>query len=69
MPIFLFVLFVFVIAFMIAGVKIVNQKQEMIIERLGKYQKTLEPGLNWIVPVSDVARPIRVKKIVRTISL
>lgn len=47
--IFLFALFL--IAWM--GVKIVPQQQAWIIERLGKYNKTLEPGLTLIIPFID----------------
>lgn len=38
----------------IAGsVKVVNQGNEALVERLGSYNKKLEPGLNFIVPVVD----------------
>jgi regulator of protease activity HflC (stomatin/prohibitin superfamily) len=38
----------------IAGsVKVVNQGNEALVERLGSYNKKLEPGLNFIVPVFD----------------
>ncbi len=35
------------------GVKIVPQSQVFIVERFGKYTKTLDPGLNLIVPFLD----------------
>jgi regulator of protease activity HflC (stomatin/prohibitin superfamily) len=35
------------------GVKIVPQQQAWIIERLGKYNKTLQPGLTLIIPFID----------------
>ena len=38
------------------AVKIVPQKQAMIIERLGKYHRTAEAGLNTIVPFIDSVR-------------
>ncbi|MFQ3306826.1 MAG: regulator of protease activity HflC (stomatin/prohibitin superfamily) [Candidatus Midichloriaceae bacterium] len=46
----------FLIAFGFAvwlSVKIVPQQQAWILERLGKYNKTLEPGLNIILPFLD----------------
>ncbi|HEC27126.1 MAG TPA: SPFH/Band 7/PHB domain protein [Gammaproteobacteria bacterium] len=50
----------FVIAFVIlsiviivAGVKTVSQGMEFTIERFGKYRKTLNPGLNLIIPFVD----------------
>ena len=35
------------------GVKIINQSNQALVERLGKYQKTLDPGINWIAPILD----------------
>jgi regulator of protease activity HflC (stomatin/prohibitin superfamily) len=40
------------------GLKIVNQSQAMVIERLGKFRRILEPGLNLIFPLIDRPRPI-----------
>lgn len=37
-----------------SSVKIVNQGNEMLVERLGKYSgKKLEPGINLLIPVMD----------------
>lgn len=36
-----------------SSVKIVKEKEEYLIERLGGYQKKLEPGLNFTVPLFD----------------
>jgi len=49
-------LFVFLVAvFVLIGmmVKFVPQGMEWTIERMGKYTRTLSPGLNFIVPVLD----------------
>ncbi len=35
------------------SVKIVNEKNEYLIETLGSYKKTLQPGLNFTVPFID----------------
>ncbi|NCO76440.1 MAG: SPFH/Band 7/PHB domain protein [Cyanobacteria bacterium] len=35
------------------SVKIVNEKNEFLVERLGSYNKKLEPGLNFVVPFLD----------------
>ncbi|MDJ0581456.1 SPFH domain-containing protein [Crocosphaera sp.] len=35
------------------SVKIVNEKNEYLVERLGSYNKKLSPGLNFIVPFID----------------
>ena len=46
------------IAFLIKGIKIVQQSETIIIERLGKYSTTLKSGLNIIVPFIDKPREI-----------
>lgn len=43
----------FVLSLSFAGVKIVPQSSEYVIERFGRYSKTLNPGLNLIVPFLD----------------
>jgi regulator of protease activity HflC (stomatin/prohibitin superfamily) len=40
------------------GLKIVNQAEVMLIERLGKFLRILNPGLNLILPFIDKPRPI-----------
>ncbi len=40
------------------SITIVSQSETMIIERLGRYQATLKPGVNIIVPVIDKAKTI-----------
>ena len=42
-----------VVATLKAGIRIVPQGEEWIVERLGKYRTTLKPGLNIIVPYLD----------------
>src|SRR5574339_360328 len=42
-----------VIAFVIEGVRVVPQQNAFVVERFGRYHATLEPGLNFIVPVFD----------------
>ncbi|MDG1396565.1 MAG: SPFH/Band 7/PHB domain protein [Flavobacteriales bacterium] len=46
------------IAFLIKGIKIVQQSETIIVERLGKYSSTLQSGLNIIVPFIDKPREI-----------
>ncbi|WP_456431748.1 SPFH domain-containing protein [Nitratifractor sp.] len=50
------VLLVAVIVTLVAGIKIVPQGEEWIVERLGKYRATLKPGLNIIIPYLDQVR-------------
>lgn len=46
------------IAFALQGIKIVQQSETVIIERLGKYHSTLSSGLNIIIPFIDRPRQI-----------
>ncbi len=48
----------FVLIFVMSGFKIVQQSEVMIIERLGKYSRTLESGINIIWPIIDKPREI-----------
>ena len=50
------VLLIAVVLTLVAGIKIVPQGEEWIVERLGKYHRTLKPGLNIIVPYIDRIR-------------
>ncbi|MBT4996554.1 MAG: SPFH/Band 7/PHB domain protein [Hellea sp.] len=54
MPSFTFIALAILIAFFIkSGIQIVPQTREYVVERFGKYTKTLKTGLNFIVPVID----------------
>ncbi len=47
------------------SVKIVRQASAVVVERLGKYKKTLETGVHFILPFFDRAsKPISLKEIV-----
>lgn len=48
----------FVIIFVASGFKIIQQAETMVIERLGKYNRTLESGINIIIPIFDKSRSI-----------
>jgi regulator of protease activity HflC (stomatin/prohibitin superfamily) len=64
-----FLFFVFVIVILILGItacvksiKIIQQAEVMIIERLGKYDRTLESGFQFIIPFLECPRPIAWKQ-------
>ena len=38
------------------GVKIVPQADAWVVERLGKYHKTIESGLHILIPIFDTAK-------------
>ncbi len=49
----LFIIFFILIFFVIPGIRIINQYERGIVLRLGKYRRTLGPGLRLIVPYID----------------
>ena len=51
---------VLLIAILVKGLVIVPQRHAMVIERLGRYHRTLEAGLNLIIPILDRPRPITI---------
>lgn len=49
---------VFVVLFIARGIIVVRQAEVVIIERLGKYYRTLPSGLHIVIPIFDKMRPI-----------
>ncbi|MGL4563191.1 MAG: SPFH domain-containing protein [Brevinema sp.] len=47
------------ILYLVASVKIIQQGHTVLIERLGKFHKRLNPGLNFIIPFFDAPRILR----------
>jgi len=58
MSLFLLILIVATVIFVAKGVVIVQQAEVVIVERLGKYERTLESGLNYIIPILEAPRGI-----------
>ena len=60
----LIVLAVVAFLILIASVKIVRQSTALVVERLGKYHKTLETGVHMILPFFDkvVGEPLNLKE-------
>jgi regulator of protease activity HflC (stomatin/prohibitin superfamily) len=56
--ILLVVLAIFVIGTLFRAIRIVPQARAGVVERLGKYRKTLLPGLNILVPFIDRMLPL-----------
>ena len=54
----LIVVAVVVLVTIAQGVRIVPQARAGIVERLGRYQRTLEPGLALVVPYVDRVKPL-----------
>lgn len=47
---------VFAIVLAITGLKVVQQAEVIVIERLGRYHRTLQPGIAFIIPLVDKPR-------------
>jgi regulator of protease activity HflC (stomatin/prohibitin superfamily) len=58
MTIVLIAIVVIVVIFVGLGVRIVQQSDTVIVERLGKYNRTLVAGINIIIPIIDKPRSI-----------
>ena len=54
----LIVLAIFVVVVIFRSIRIIPQAYAGIVERLGRYQRTLQPGLNLLVPFIDRLRPL-----------
>lgn len=62
-------LFILVVVTIAKGVRVVQQGTEWVVERLGKYHKTLQPGLHIIIPYIDrVAYKVVTKDIILDIA-
>ena len=58
----LIVLVVLVVLYILRGIKIVSQSETMIVERLGKYNRTLNAGINVILPIVEQAKETIVRR-------
>ena len=56
MPSVIGILSFLIIGYLISAVRIINQGEEALVERLGRYHRKLKPGLNFIVPTLDYIR-------------
>ena len=53
---FSFVLLLFAVIFISRMVRVVPQQQVFVLERLGKYHRTLHAGWHFVIPLVDVVR-------------
>lgn len=56
--ILLLILIVFVVSVVSKSVMIVQQAETIVVERLGKYDRTLESGINVLIPIMDKPRAV-----------
>ena len=52
------IILIFVLVTLFRAIRIVPQARAGVVERLGRYHKTLAPGLNLLVPFIDRLRPL-----------
>ncbi|HAQ59448.1 MAG TPA: hypothetical protein DCR63_03040 [Microbacterium sp.] len=52
------VAFLFVVVVIVRSIRIIPQANAGVVERLGRYHRTLMPGLNLLVPFIDRVRPL-----------
>jgi len=53
MDVILWAVLVFVVAFFLAGIRIVRPTHRGLLERLGRYARFAMPGFQWIIPIVD----------------
>ena len=51
-----------VVIYILRGIKIVSQSETMIVERLGKYNRTLNAGINVVLPIIEQAKEVIVRQ-------
>ncbi len=56
------ILVIFAIAYVAGAVKIVNPYQRGVVERLGKYKETVDPGLRLILPIIEKVRKVDMRE-------
>lgn len=52
------ILIALVVIYVLKGIIIIQQAEAVIVERLGKFEKELSPGLNFIFPILEAPRAI-----------
>ena len=58
----LYALIALVVIYILKGIKIVSQSETMSVERLGKYNRTLNAGINVILPIIEQAKETIVRR-------
>jgi regulator of protease activity HflC (stomatin/prohibitin superfamily) len=54
------IIIVVLVVFIGAGIRIVRPTHKLLVETLGKYSKTGEQGLNWIIPIIQTSRYVNI---------
>lgn len=61
MELFLIVALLILVLVIIPGVRIINQYERGVVQRLGRFHKILEPGFHIIIPYIDTLRNVDVR--------
>ncbi len=62
--IFLIVAVVLVFILVMMAIRIIRPFERGLVERLGKYQRTIDPGLNLILPFFDTVLKVDMREVV-----
>jgi hypothetical protein len=54
--ILIYTIAILLVLYIILSIRIINQGEEALIERLGRFHRKLKPGLNFVVPTLDYIR-------------
>lgn len=55
-------LLVLVLVFIVQGLKIISPYQRGVVERLGRYKRTAQPGVNLLIPFIDTLRRVDMRE-------
>jgi regulator of protease activity HflC (stomatin/prohibitin superfamily) len=63
---YVFIGFVIILAFILGGmsIRIIRPYEKGLVERLGRYQRTLDSGLNLVMPFFDVVLKVDMREVV-----
>lgn len=60
------ILIIIIIVVIACGVKIISQAKAVVVERLGAYNRTMQTGLHYVIPIFErVANTVSLKEIVK----
>lgn len=59
----LFYLIIFVIIFLLLGIRVINQYERGVKFRLGRFVGILEPGFRWIIPIIERIQKVDIRVI------
>ena len=64
----LIVIIILVVIF-VSGIKIIPQSKAFVVERLGAYHRTMQTGLNYVIPfIERISNKVNLKEIVRDVA-